>query len=190
MKKVLLTMTVAAIVSVASADLTQWNLQGGVAYDQTGTAFLNNASTALTFLNVGDEFDGGTIDIAVLQGLNSIGGIFAVGVAPSFLGGAWGASGFTDDASAIGTGTLLIVNRAISALGEIAVGDYVGIATPAFDITERWPVGDPAPGLPEAYVLSDVTTNIEVVAIPEPATLGLMGIAGLGMFLARKKSRA
>ena len=27
------------------------------------------------------------------------------------------------------------------------------------------------------------------VAIPEPATLGLMGIAGLGMFLARKKAR-
>ena len=30
-------------------------------------------------------------------------------------------------------------------------------------------------------------TNVE--AIPEPATLGLMGIAGLGMFLARKKAR-
>ncbi|WP_372808530.1 PEP-CTERM sorting domain-containing protein [Pontiella sp.] len=29
--------------------------------------------------------------------------------------------------------------------------------------------------------------NIEV--IPEPATLGLMGVAGLGMFLARRKAR-
>ena len=39
----------------------------------------------------------------------------------------------------------------------------------------------------------DVTfdfTGSEWVAIPEPATIGLMGIAGIGMFLARRKVRA
>ena len=32
--------------------------------------------------------------------------------------------------------------------------------------------------------------NYKVVAVPEPATFGLMGVAGLGLFLARKKARA
>ncbi len=31
--------------------------------------------------------------------------------------------------------------------------------------------------------------SVQVQVIPEPGTLGLMGIAGLGMFLARKKAR-
>ena len=34
---------------------------------------------------------------------------------------------------------------------------------------------------------ASAVANLQVV--PEPATLGLMGIAGLGMFLARKKAR-
>jgi len=35
----------------------------------------------------------------------------------------------------------------------------------------------------------NVDANGTMVAIPEPATIGLMGIAGLGMFLARRKAR-
>jgi len=31
--------------------------------------------------------------------------------------------------------------------------------------------------------------SIQVTVIPEPATIGLMGIAGIGMFLARRKTR-
>ncbi|VGO21231.1 hypothetical protein SCARR_03303 [Pontiella sulfatireligans] len=48
-----------------------------------------------------------------------------------------------------------------------------------------------APGTPVGYTLgAPVGTWQTVVAIPEPATLGLMGIAGLGMYLARKKVRS
>ena len=32
--------------------------------------------------------------------------------------------------------------------------------------------------------------GLVVVAIPEPATIGLMGVAGVGLFLARKKTKA
>ena len=39
-----------------------------------------------------------------------------------------------------------------------------------------------------AFAGQDAAGNVYQV-IPEPATLGLMGVAGLGMFLARKKSR-
>jgi hypothetical protein len=52
-----------------------------------------------------------------------------------------------------------------------------------------------APAVPLSYAAGDSantgTTVIsgDWVAIPEPATLGLMGIAGLGMFLARRKAR-
>ena len=49
----------------------------------------------------------------------------------------------------------------------------------------------PDTGLPPASTQllngGGIQSNIEVV--PEPATLGLMGVAGLGMFLARRKSR-
>ncbi len=57
-----------------------------------------------------------------------------------------------------------------------------------------WVFDDQNPGT--AYG-SDVVSGIQYiganetkVAVPEPATLGLMGIAGLGMFLARKKARS
>ena len=191
MKKILLTMVVAvAVVGVASADLTQWDIKGGVATDQNGDAFANLTATGLTFINVGAEFDGATININVLQSLvGKGGGGIPLGVGPAFLGGVYAAGGFEDDASAIAIATFLVVNRAgITGVGDIVAGDFVGVSAVTFEPTERWPVGDPAPGLPDSFVLGDIQTGIEVV-IPEPATFGLLGLAGLGMFLARKKAR-
>ena len=47
----------------------------------------------------------------------------------------------------------------------------------------------PAP-TPEKYIMnSSGPGEASGVVIPEPATIGLMGIAGLGMFLARRKTR-
>jgi hypothetical protein len=186
MKKVLVALCVASFVGVASADLTAWDVQGGVATDNTGTALANFQGSAFTLIGVGSEFSGSTIDIALFSGFDPKGGISQVGVGPEFLGGAY-ASSFTDDASAIGTATFVIVDRAITDLNQIQIGDYVGFASSTFEITERWPDADPAPGANQAITLGDVQTNVQV--IPEPATVGLMGIAGLGLFLARRKAR-
>jgi hypothetical protein len=48
-----------------------------------------------------------------------------------------------------------------------------------------------APGTPLAYnaTLGGVIFGTQNVVIPEPATFGMMAVAGLGLFLARKKAR-
>ena len=50
--------------------------------------------------------------------------------------------------------------------------------------------GASPPPLPAAYDLGLPAVNVAFgLVVPEPATIGLMGIAGLGMFLARRKTR-
>ena len=72
-----------------------------------------------------------------------------------------------------------------------AQGDYyyTGATVDAAD----WVLVGTDPGTVfSGSIMEDVTTNIDsqgTQVIPEPATFGLMGIAGLGMFLARKKAR-
>ena len=192
MKKLMTMIVAATVAGVATADLTAWNVSGGVATDEAGTSFAAFASTAITLS--GDQValftPGGTIDLTLLQSLTVAGDVSAVGVGPAFLGGKYGTA-FTSDGSAAGLATFLIVNRAITSFGDIVEGDYVGVAslTATFTIDELWatyPAGTPNPT--QGIVLGNVQTSVEV--IPEPATLGLMGIAGLGMFLARKKTRA
>ncbi len=189
MKKVMVMLMAAAIGGVATADLTAWNISGGVATDDLGAAI--EASSATAFSLSGDQvalFAGDTIQLSVVQSLTAIGGASAVGVGPVFLGGKYGTS-FSDDGSAAGTATFLIVDRVVSSFAEIAADDYVGVASSTFTIEELWasqPDGTPNPT--QTLTLGDVQTGVQV--IPEPATLGLMGVAGLGMFLARRKARA
>jgi len=180
MKKLMTMIVAATVAGVATADLTAWNVSGGVATDEAG------AATAFTLSGDQVALLGGFVDLTLLQSL--VIGVSAVGVSPAFLGGKYGTS-FTSDGSAAGTATLLLVNRAITSLGDIVFGDYVGVASATFTIDELWatyPAGTPSPT--QGIALGNVQTSIPVV--PEPATLGLMGVAGLGMFLARKKTRA
>ncbi|MDF7825020.1 PEP-CTERM sorting domain-containing protein, partial [Pontiellaceae bacterium B12227] len=69
--------------------------------------------------------------------------------------------------------------------GGIAEGDLIGLYV--FNIVDQAAAGSPAPATPQNVAIPSLDANVTV--IPEPATLGLLGIAGLGMFLARRKAR-
>lgn len=72
--------------------------------------------------------------------------------------------------------------------GVVEAGDnfYTGHVQVMTDLV----VGSPPP-TPESYNLGEGLLGQAAagVVIPEPATIGLMGLAGLGMFLARRKVR-
>jgi hypothetical protein len=63
--------------------------------------------------------------------------------------------------------------------------NYMVVDTAAFNSGDAAP---PATSI-NYNVDSPISTGATWAAIPEPATIGLMGIAGMGMFLARRKVR-
>jgi len=65
---------------------------------------------------------------------------------------------------------------------KIAGGTYYDITAAFGGLANPNP-----PNTPQTFNPGNLKTDTPVV--PEPATIGLMGIAGLGMFLARRKSR-
>jgi hypothetical protein len=187
MKKLVALLAVGAMVASASADLTSFNWVGGKVYDQTGTAFASGtgvvtAQTSLFDLS-GFVFDnGGQLQINIAD-IPSMYAIADLAVAGAFAGGKYSTSFAEGDATVAGQTAYLVVKNG---LGAIEMGDYIGLSASSYEIVDLQPGSDPA-ATPQNFSGGDVTTNIEVV--PEPATIGLMGIAGLGMFLARKKSR-
>lgn len=76
--------------------------------------------------------------------------------------------------------------------GTVAVGDYfLEMGIQGSPLTEYDPLSagttysdNMAADVGDIWIDSQGTT-----VVPEPATIGLMGVAGIGMFLARKKSR-
>ncbi len=184
MKKVLAIMAVAAVSISASADLTSFGYQGGKLFDASSTAFaagtyVNGAKIFTTDLN--SFVSGGQINLADISGLYATGDI-AVG--PVFAGGTYGTGLFEEDPATIAGQTVWLVFDANG--GAIEVGDVIGIASSG-DVVDALtpPVGA---GDVQTFTPGDITSNVTVV-IPEPATLGLMGVAGLGLFLARRKAR-
>lgn len=182
MKKMLTVLAVAAVVMSASADLTGFYFTGGKAYDNTDTAFTMGADLSMqVFLNVDlsayvveNEINISDIPAAFTE--------LAVAIGPVVAGGKYSTGQYAGDGSIAGStayGVLKIGS------GAIEVGDWIAISS-GFTVNELDPGGAP-PAATQNFAAGDLTTNVQV--IPEPATLGLMGVAGLGMFLARRKAR-
>ena len=186
MKKVLTMLAVGAIVASASADLTGWAFNGPTLTDNGGALFaVGSEVTAHTKLNldltpfVFDNAGQLQIDIANIGAIQTF---VDIGIAPPFAGGTYSSANAASDGSIAGATAYLVVK---DGLGAIAVGDFIGLGGSGV-LEDLLPGTDPA--LPaQNFDGGAVTTNIEV--IPEPATLGMMAVAGLGLFLARKKAR-
>lgn len=190
MKKVITMVAAVAVAAVATADLTYFQYKSASRLmDNTGAEVANSkiiGGLAVSFTDLSGLVvdNGGQLQI-------DIGNITAeftgnVGNLAAFLGGGFSADTISERPSAAIGQTAYFVFDLNG--GGIAVGDFIGLGTGA-EILDMAAAGAPAPADPQLIDPGAVTANIQVVAIPEPATLGLMGIAGLGLFLARKKAR-
>ncbi|MDF7800963.1 PEP-CTERM sorting domain-containing protein [Pontiellaceae bacterium B1224] len=192
MKKLVTLIAVSAFAISASADLTGWKWAGGASLtDQNGAAIANAGATVFTTPNMDLALAaaGGQIQLSAIQAVTL--SFVSPSATPPFgpSAGTWGTSvNNAYDGSIVGQDAYaLIVNRAgLTSLAEVVVGDYVGFSALGGQFVDLQPGTDPAL-VAQSFNGGDVQTATEV--IPEPATLGLMGIAGLGMFLARKKAR-
>ena len=193
MKKVIAVSMVAVLAVVgAQADIyTGFGSSYGVVDVDNVTPLLGNGEQALVqliYAGVNGVIDGpagiggavsgddiilfaGLTDPAVAGDFNTEYGLFGTVVGPvaGFAGGNVYGRMFQDDAASASSYY------------------YEGHVQLMSDFVQSGPLGPPA----ESY---DIGQGAFAVAdqqvIPEPATIGLMGIAGLGMFLARRKVRA
>jgi len=195
MKKVLLLIAAGALAVSASADLTsfQW-VTGTSVVDNGGTTLATGDAYVLSVLDSDGVADiwadifGGKIDIADLASYSEIGSSSIIVASTGPAVGKWTAS-----EKVIGTGSWVgsyvysIIADAAS-IADISVGDYIGISAVAGPLNELQ-ADSALPPNPHQEFKTGGTVAVNVQVIPEPATVGLMGIAGLGLFLARRKAR-
>jgi hypothetical protein len=183
MKKVLVMLAAGAVAIAASADITAWNWTGGVINPAlpSGTPIVGGAITVNIDHSPFVVDNGGQLQINISD-IQGVIGVADLAIAPVFLGGTYSTGQVDSDGSAVGIGYLVIDANG----GGIEVGDLIGFgASAAINDLQPNP-GDPV-GTPQTLAGGSIQTNVQVV--PEPATIGLMGIAGLGMYLARRKVR-
>ncbi len=201
MKKIIVAAVAAAIVGGAYADIKMDLLVSYGISDNTGTAGIVpdvvGQDIVLQLYSVGLN---GLIDYAAAPANGTLGDIL-------------GTAGDGDDIL-LGSGIFTVAN--VGAFEDYAAGASISIAAPWTSPVYARVIGAGDNGITAGdwffqtgiFAAADITdpkalqqavfvdngglggvANMGQV-IPEPATLGLMGIAGLGMFLARKKARS
>lgn len=210
MKKLLIALVVVAIASVAQAELlATWTFEGGnstVATESTAanidqvtfgeltrvnlgtsstnanqfaannwTAAANGISLAVT-VNAGYEIAGATIGVGGLNGSNTGPGTLQ-----------WSLNG-TD----VGTAWTVAYKSGNSVAGEVAVGTIGSGANTLFLRSTGGQVATPTatPATAgSARLLNNLTMDGTITPIPEPATMGLLGLGALALALRRKMSK-
>jgi hypothetical protein len=189
MKKLLALMLVAGLAATAKAELVNWEVGGGlqvegVAAEAGWTVRMYQAIDAreANWQNVGLKLN---LDGSVAAGSS-------LGTAnDTFLGH------FTETAIQPGFGTVIIAKPALTVSAGNVYSVLFDIANTRYAVIDNLvsvPVGTGNPGGTPAktYTIGTfpiVDTVGNWVVIPEPGTVGMMGLAGIGMFLARKKTR-
>ncbi|MDZ8117920.1 PEP-CTERM sorting domain-containing protein [Pontiella agarivorans] len=196
MKKAIVALVAVAMVGVANADIYA-NLSAGFGISGAGSAG-----------GIVDAIDGTTVVLQVIDGggdgldyaapgvIQYNGGLLTAGndiLLGTLTANVTGGGGDYSDWAATISGIVQYsyVSDAYFRVSGIEDGDWVYEGSAAFaDIDTSDPKATPE------FVFFDeggaggaADGSVTVQVIPEPATIGLMGIAGLGMFLARRKAR-
>jgi hypothetical protein len=193
MKKMLTLMAVGALVVTASADLTkfQW-VTGTSVVDNNGISLATGDAYVLSLLDSDSTPDilsyisGGQISLVDLQSFSEVGSSLITVAAVGPVAGKWTSQAVTGTGTWVGQYAYAIIANAPT-INDIAVGDYIGVSQIGGPLNELQPDPNLPPSAQQQFNGGAVAVNVQV--IPEPATLGLMGVAGLGLFLARKKNR-
>lgn len=184
MKKIMAIAMVAMVAGITSADLSiDWTsgIAGGV-YDDNGVDFVEGGTAQLIWSTSPMIDTAGAYDVANMADefvlLTDVTGAYGQGFAGS---GIWSNADVGGNEISSGYFYTRIFSATSDSFLDIAGGSPV-LAT--------YSATDPSTVYSDAVLAGVYTINQNgTTVIPEPATIGLMGIAGLGMFLARRKSR-
>ena len=189
MKKVLAVLVVGVMCGSAVADVVQFKWTGGSAADGVAggdlvlTFLETNSKGLISAYVVDDKID--VADLAMFVG-TEYAALPAIVIPVGPAAGKW-ATDYMNDVSAADVQAYAVVGD----IATLAVGDTF-IMMSSLVMVDNLQNYDPITGdpttvdLPQSLAPGAMAT---VEVIPEPATFGLMGVAALGMFLARKKAR-
>ena len=192
MKKVLALLAVGALAVTASADLTQFSwVTSDSVVDSGGVTLSTGGAYVLSLIDDDGTADvlsyvsGLQINIFDLQSFAEVASSSITVAAAGPVAGKWSSDLVEGTGSWAGKYVYAIITDADS-IANIEVGDYIGISAVAGPLTELQEDAGLPQSAAQAFNGGAVSVNVEVV--PEPATFGLMGVAGLGIFLARRKA--
>lgn len=207
MKKLLIALTILAVASVAQAELlATWSFEAGASSVSANTSAVNidqvtfgeltrvtlgtSSVSANQFAsnNWGVEGNGISLAVTVASGYEiansviGVGGLNGSNTGPGTL--QWSLN--TVD---VGTPWTVAYSSGNSVAGEVAVGTIGSGANTLFLRSTGGQVATPT-GTPatagSARLLGTMTMGGDVTAIPEPATMSLLGLGALAMVLRRK----
>lgn len=214
MKKLLIALTILAVASVAQAELlATWSFDAGassvsanssavnidkVTFGELTRVTLGTSSTSANQFasnNWGVEGNGISLDVTLAAGYTivnttiNVGGLNGSNTGPGTLQWSLGYTGGTSFGTDVGTAWTVAYSSGSSVAGEVAVGTIGSGANTLFLRSTGGQVATPTatPATAgSARLLGTMTMGGDVTAIPEPATMSLLGLGALAMVLRRK----
>lgn len=191
MKKVMAMIVAAGIAGVAAADIAVNVQNSGGVFTTTGGSYVDSALVQLVWNASAPATAPGTVD-ATLSAAGDI--ILSQFTTTSGYAGTWSdlgdQGGIYSDTDVSGTVTSGYLTLRVFDASALSVGStYLQFDIDVDGSLTEYSVTDTTTIYQTDTTLGGDIASSSYEVVPEPATIGLMGIAGLGMFLARRKAR-